>query len=103
MAQDSARPRASGQAPRQKAALAAGDPDLALFDHARLPDGIEFWQVLASNRGLLKPAMPSARSAAQTIDDRAIIGDAVGGGKFTILRRSDPDLQIAGEPVRHRE
>ena len=74
---------------------------LTLFDHARLPDCIEFLQVLARDRRVVEAGDALGAIGAQPVDDRTIVGDAVGGGELAILGGADPDLEITGESMRH--
>src|ERR1700733_14778845 len=71
---------------RQDRASAAGDPDLALLDHACLPDGIEFLQVLARDRGIIEAGDALGTIGTQAINNCAIVGDAVGGSELAVLR-----------------
>src|ERR1700683_1144215 len=96
MRQDTAG-RAPLQARRRPADSAAGDPYLALLDHARLPDGIEFLQVLARDRGIIEAGDALGAIRTQAVNNRAIIRDAVRCGEFAILWRADADLEVTGE------
>src|ERR1700722_5249665 len=94
-------PDVSGRRLARTFSSAACDPHFALFDHARLPDGIEFLQVLARDRGIVEAGDALGTIGTQAVNNRPVIGDAVRCGEFAILRRADADLEVTGEPMCH--